>query len=72
MATKLRDNMEPEHRRALLELLSRLDQNVTEADQLAPLPMYADVAVLPEELRELLIDMRATVEQHLDNQRPAG
>jgi hypothetical protein len=39
---------------------------VTEADRLAPLPMYSDVAVLFDELRELLIDMRATVEQHLD------
>jgi hypothetical protein len=47
--------MQPEHRRALFELLARLDQNVTEADRLAPLPMYTDVADLFDEPGERLI-----------------
>jgi hypothetical protein len=58
--------MRTDYCRALLELLACLDQNVTEADRLAPLPMYADVAVLFEELQGLLIDMRAKVEESLD------
>jgi hypothetical protein len=50
----------------MLEILSRLDQCETLANELMAEPVYADVFVRAEELREMLVDMRARVEQHLD------
>jgi hypothetical protein len=55
-----------DYRQALRRILSRLDQLNTEADAL--MAESGDTALLPmaEELRELLVDMRAKVEKKLD------
>ena len=58
--------MTAEQRAQMLEILSRLDQYETLANELIAEPVYIDVGVLAEELHELLVDMRARVEQHLD------
>ena len=55
-----------QHRISLLSLLARLDQLETQANEILGGPVYPDVGELAEELRELLIDMRARVEEHLD------
>jgi hypothetical protein len=55
-----------DYRPALLGILSRLDQLTSEADQILAEPVYADVGMMAEELRELLVDMRAKVEEKLD------
>jgi hypothetical protein len=47
-------------------ILSRIDQFETLASELIAEPVYSDVGVLAEELHELLVNMRARVEQHLD------
>jgi hypothetical protein len=58
--------MPADYRPALLGILSRLDQLSSEAEQIVAEPVYADIAVMAEELRELLVDMRAKVEAKLD------
>jgi hypothetical protein len=58
--------MTAEQRARMLEILSRLDQYETMANELMAEPVFADVYVLAEELHEMLADMRAEVEQHLD------
>ena len=58
--------MLPEHRTRLLNILARLDQSQTLARELLADPVYPDVLVRAEELRELLADMQARVENHLD------
>jgi hypothetical protein len=55
-----------DYRPALLGILSRLDQLTSEADQILAEPVYADVGIMAEELRELLAEMRAKVEEKLD------
>jgi hypothetical protein len=50
----------------LLRILSRLDHLEAFASETRGQPMYPDVAGQAEELTELLADMRAKVEQHLD------
>jgi hypothetical protein len=57
--------MPTDYRQALLGILSRLDQLTSEADQILAEPVYADVGMMAEELRELLVDMRAKVEENL-------
>lgn len=59
--------MPTDYRPALLGILSRLDQLTSEADQILAEPVYADVGMMAEELRELLLDMRAKVEEKLDD-----
>ena len=54
-----------EHRSQLLGLLARIDQLETQAGEIIAAPVYPDVGELEEELREVLVDMRAKVEQHL-------
>ena len=58
--------MRAEHCQDLLRVLSRLDQLEAFASETSARPMYPDVAAQAEELTELLADMRAKVEQHLD------
>jgi hypothetical protein len=58
--------MPSDYRPALLGILSRLDQLTSEADQILAEPVYADVGAMAEELRELLVDMQAKVEEKLD------
>ena len=48
-----------EHRSQLLSPLARLDQLEPQAGQILAAPVYPDVGELAEELRELLVDMRA-------------
>ena len=57
-----------EHRSQLLGILARLDQLETEAGETLAAPVYPDVSDLAEELREVLVDMRAKVEQHLGDE----
>jgi hypothetical protein len=58
--------MNAEARKDLLRILSRLHQLEAFANETIAKPMYADVAAQAKELTELLADMRAKVEQHLD------
>lgn len=58
--------MLPEHRAQLLEILARLDQLETGAGEILCDPVFPDVYVRAENVREELIEMRARVEQHLD------
>ena len=58
--------MEAEARKDLLRILSRLDQLEAFASETSAIPMYPEVAAQAEEHTELLADMRAKVEQHLD------
>ena len=55
----------PRHRSQLLLLLQRIDELETQAGEILAAPVYPDVGELAEELRELLVGMRAKVEQHL-------
>jgi hypothetical protein len=59
--------MQPEHRKQLLSISARLDQALAQADEILSEPVYADVATMADELRELLVDMQAKVEDHLDH-----
>ena len=56
----------PDYRQSLLSILSRLDQLSATADELLVEPADAEVGAMAEELRELLVEMRATVEEKLD------
>jgi hypothetical protein len=58
--------MTADFRPRLLTISARLDQLLAEADKIIEEPVYVDVGVLAEELRETLVDMQAAVEQHLD------
>jgi len=55
-----------EYRGALLGLLSRPDQMATEAERIHGVSVYADAGVMAEKLQELLANMRAKVEEKLD------
>ena len=57
--------MLPEHRNQLLTILAGLDQCCAEAERIIAQPVYPDVAVRTEELRELLAELSARVEEHL-------
>ena len=50
----------------LLQLASQLDRLLAEADSVLAEPVYADIGTLAEELRELVVDMQAKVEEKLD------
>jgi hypothetical protein len=50
----------------LLYLSSQLDRLPAEADSILGSPVYADIGVMAEELRELVADMQAKVEEKLD------
>jgi hypothetical protein len=58
--------MHPDYRQALLSLLSRLDQLSTEADAILREPGDTELLPMAEELRELVVDMRAKVEAKPD------
>jgi hypothetical protein len=55
-----------DYRRALLSILARLDQRSTEADALLRKPGDTELLPMAEELRELVVDMRAKVGEKLD------
>lgn len=55
----------PDHRKALLEILARLDQIETDANAILANPVDTDNLPLAEELRELIVEMQARVEAKL-------
>jgi hypothetical protein len=55
-----------EHRAGLLEILARLDQLETGAREILCEPVYADIYVRSENVREELVELRANVEEYLD------
>ena len=60
------------HRPRLLTILARLDQLTTEAEAILAEPVEGDIGVRAEELREMLEEMRALVEEKLDRAESAG
>jgi hypothetical protein len=63
--------VKPEFRRRLVAILGRLDQLTAEADAILSEPVFADLGAMAEELRELLNDMRAKVEEKCEHRRDA-
>jgi hypothetical protein len=55
-----------DHRAALLAIIARLDQLQSGAEAILSQPVYADVGARAEELRELIVEMQALVEEKLD------
>ena len=55
-----------DHRAALNAIIARLDQLQSEAEQILAQPVYSDVGARAEELRELIVEMQALVEEKLD------
>ena len=53
-------------RSQLLANLARLDQLTTEAEEILAGPADVEIGCMAEALREMLIDMRAKVEEKLD------
>lgn len=51
----------------LLSLLARLDQLETQAGEILAAAVYPDVGDLAEELREVLVDIRAKVQDRLSD-----
>lgn len=60
--------MNSDYRTALLHNLAKLDQLISDAESLLASPGDMDVGVRADELRELLIEMRAKVEEKLDRE----
>ncbi len=58
--------MSTTYRSRLLAILARLDQLATEADAILAEPADVELGCMAEELRELLVDMRAKLEEKLD------
>jgi hypothetical protein len=50
----------------LPQLSAQLDRLLAEADSILAEPVYADIGRMAEELRELVVDMQAKVEEKLD------
>jgi hypothetical protein len=57
-----------DHRQALLAIHARLDQITADAESILAQPVYADVGSRAEELRELIVEMQALVEEKMDQQ----
>ena len=49
-----------------MQLSSQLDRLLAEADSILAKPVYAEIGILADELRELVVDMRAKVEEKLE------
>lgn len=60
-------SMRAKHRSQLLNMLAGLDQCCADADHILAAPVYADVGLMAEELRELLENLRDKVEEKLDS-----
>ena len=58
--------MNAEYRQRLLAVLAHLDQLVTDADAVLTDPGDADIYARVEDIREQLVEARATVEAKLD------
>jgi hypothetical protein len=48
------------------KLLTKSATSSFKDDAILAEPIYSDICAIAEELRELLVDMQAAVEQHLD------
>jgi hypothetical protein len=59
-----------EYRKALLSVLARLDQLVTEADAILAAPGDAEIYAMAEDMREGFVAMQAKVESKLDRGEP--
>jgi hypothetical protein len=57
--------MYPDYRQSLLSVLARLDQLSSDAEAILTEPGVVENGAMAEELRELLVDMRAKVESKL-------
>jgi hypothetical protein len=55
-----------EYRKALLNIRARLDQIETDANAILAAPADADNLPLAEELRKLIVEMQAKVEEKLE------
>jgi hypothetical protein len=64
--------MTTEFRPKLLSISAKLDQLLTQAAEILAEPVYADVYALAEKLYEVIVDMQARVEQHLDQHNHGG
>ena len=53
-------------RTRLLQLSTQLDRLLGETDSILASPVSADIGMLAEELRELVVDMQAKVDEKLD------
>jgi hypothetical protein len=60
--------MHPDYRNALTAILARLDRMEAEADAILTGPADTSTVAQAEELRELIVAMRAKVEEKLDAQ----
>jgi hypothetical protein len=60
--------MHPDYRNALTAILARLDRMEAEADAILAGPADTSMVSQAEELRELIVEMRAKVEGRLDAQ----
>ncbi len=58
--------MHPDYRKALVAHLARLDRMESEADDILSGPADTSLVAQAEELRELIVEMRASVEEKLD------
>jgi hypothetical protein len=58
--------MNPEYREQLLAVLAKLDQLITDADEVLAGPGDADIFARMEDIREQLVETRARVEAKLD------
>ena len=61
--------MSIDYQKALLSVLARLDQLTSDADALLAEPGDVENGAMAEELRELVVDMRAKVEAKLEAAR---
>lgn len=55
-----------EYRQRLLAVLALLDQMQPCAEEIEREPVYAEIHAQAEELREMIVDLQATVEAKLD------
>ena len=62
--------MTADYRKAMLAVLAHLDQLNTDAEAILAEPADTETLATAEELRELLVDMRANVEEKLDAATP--
>jgi hypothetical protein len=59
-------SMNPDYRTKLLAILAKLDQIQRDADNILANPIDAENGAMAEELRELIVEMQAKVEEKLE------
>ena len=58
--------MNPAYRKTLLKVLAGLDRMQTDAEAILHGPRDAEITALADELRELIVEMQAKVEEKLE------